>query len=225
MNSSDDELVEQYLARLYAAAGGMPADRRLDLIDEISAHIAEARAADPGQPGGVRAVLDQLGSPEDIVRAAGTSADAPPPSRADGMGALEIAAVIALLVGGIVIPVIGWVVGVVLLWMSPVWRTRDKLLATLVWPGGLAAAIFALFVVGAGALFTTQACTSVGSTTHCTPAPIPPWLAIALAVVVLIASVAGPILVTIRLLRQARNRGALAAGADPDLLTPSLSAG
>jgi len=225
VNSSDDELVEQYLARLYAAAGGMPADRRLDLIDEISVHIAEARAADPGQPGGVRAVLDQLGSPEDIVRAAGVAAGGAPPSRADGMGALEIAAVIALLVGGIVIPVAGWVVGVVLLWMSPVWRTRDKLLATLVWPGGLAAPILALFVLGAGAFFTVgSTCTSVGSTTNCTPAPIPPWLAITLAVVILVASIAGPILVTIRLLRQARRAALPSQDADADVLTTPLPA-
>src|SRR3954452_7606151 len=37
----------------------------------------------------------------------------------------------------VLLPVV-WVVGVVLLWRSPVWTTRDKLIGTLVVPGGLA---------------------------------------------------------------------------------------
>ena len=47
-----------------------------------------------------------------------------------------------LLVGGVVLPVLGWFVGVVLLWASAVWTTRDKLVGTLVVPGGLALPIF-----------------------------------------------------------------------------------
>jgi hypothetical protein len=37
------------------------------------------------------------------------------------------------------------VVGCVLLWASPRWRWTDKLLGTLVWPGGLAAVAFLVF--------------------------------------------------------------------------------
>jgi hypothetical protein len=46
-----------------------------------------------------------------------------------------------LLLGGIVLPLLGWLVGVFLLWASPVWSPRDKWLGTLVLPGGLAGAV------------------------------------------------------------------------------------
>jgi hypothetical protein len=42
-----------------------------------------------------------------------------------------------LSIGGVVLPVLGWIVGVVLLWVSDVWSTRDKLLGTFVTPGGI----------------------------------------------------------------------------------------
>jgi hypothetical protein len=32
---------------------------------------------------------------------------------------------------------VGWIVGLVLLWSSPTWRLREKLLGTLLIPGGL----------------------------------------------------------------------------------------
>jgi hypothetical protein len=37
-----------------------------------------------------------------------------------------------------------WVIGVVLLWRSPAWTVRDKLIGTLIVPGGLA---FVFYVV------------------------------------------------------------------------------
>jgi hypothetical protein len=170
----EDQLIADYLRRLSAAAGGLPADRRDELVSEIAAHIAEARAAGP-PPGidpaeHIRDVLSRLGEPDDIVRAAwpadGEDAAAgPPPPGAGagwaagaapggpgggwrgGLGAHEITAVILLLIGGFLAG-IGWIVGVILLWTSPRWRTRDKWLGTLVWPGGLAAvALIPLLII------------------------------------------------------------------------------
>jgi hypothetical protein len=57
-------------------------------------------------------------------------------------GRREVAAVILLLFGGVVVTFLGWLAGVVLLWLSPPWRVREKVLGTLVLPGGLAPAIF-----------------------------------------------------------------------------------
>ena len=78
MSTDDDQLVEDYLRELRIAARGLPADRRDELIEEITAHIAEARQSD-GSPLAVRNILDRLGDPADIVRAA---ADTPPGSPA-----------------------------------------------------------------------------------------------------------------------------------------------
>jgi hypothetical protein len=41
-----------------------------------------------------------------------------------------------MLTAGSLIPVIGWVVGLILLWSSGVWRRSEKLLGTLIVPGG-----------------------------------------------------------------------------------------
>jgi hypothetical protein len=57
----------------------------------------------------------------------------------------EPLAIVLLLVGVLAFGV-GWFIGVVLLWSSPAWRARDKLLGTLVWPFGLPYAVLvALF--------------------------------------------------------------------------------
>jgi hypothetical protein len=45
--------------------------------------------------------------------------------------------IITLLAIGAFFAGIGWVVGAVLLWRSRVWSVTDKLIGTLLWPGGL----------------------------------------------------------------------------------------
>jgi hypothetical protein len=251
MSTDDDQLVEDYLRELHIAAQGLPADRRDELIEEITAHIAEARQSD-GSPMAVRNILDRLGDPADIVRAA---ADAPPGgpawSAAAGSGvgypaaaqpgrpgALEMAAVLFLLFGGIVIPFLGWVAGVVLLWMSPRWTAKDKLLGTLVWPGGLLAPALLVVAGAAAGLLATSAtiCTSsdpvaapLGSSqgtvaqtaTHCTTSGgigLPPWLVITLGLILLILAVAGPIWTASRLLRRARQSPAEPVSAPANLI-------
>jgi uncharacterized membrane protein len=253
MSTDDDQLVEDYLRELHIAAQGLPADRREELIEEITAHIAEARQSD-GSPMAVRNILDRLGDPADIVRAAADTppgspawsgapgsgagypaADAAQPGRA---GALELAAVLFLLFGGIVIPVLGWFVGVVLLWMSPRWTSRDKLLGTLVWPGGLLAPVLLAAAGAAAGLVATSEtiCTSgdpvaapasssqgtvTQAATHCTTSGgigLPPWLVITLGLILMILAVAGPLWTASRLLRRARQSPAEPASASADLI-------
>jgi uncharacterized membrane protein len=253
MSTDDDQLVEDYLRELHIAAQGLPADRRDELIEEITAHIAEARQSD-GSPLAVRNILDRLGDPGDIVRAA---ADTPPGSQAwsgasssaghpagqpatqpGRAGALELAAVLFLLLGGIVIPVLGWFIGVVLLWVSPRWTAKDKLLGTLVWPGGLLAPALLVVAGAAAGLLATSAtiCTSsdpvaapLGSSqgtvaqtaTHCTTSGgigLPPWLVITLGLILLILAVAGPIWTASRLLRRARQSPAEPVSAPANLI-------
>jgi len=196
--STDDQLVADYLSKLAAAAAVLPAGQREELVEEISAHIAEALAVlpAPGLPGGTRAqarvvqvlqVLEQLGRPDDIVRAAAEDdAPGPAPARRPGRGMLQAGAVVLLLlIGGFLIG-LGWLAGVALLWASPRWDTRDKLLGTLIWPGGLAA-VLAVPRFGTGQ---------------------PPVLVLSL----LLIGVAGPVFVAIRLLRRARPVPARPAG-------------
>jgi hypothetical protein len=141
MKSTADKLVDDYVKRLDAELGGLPRARRRELVQEISEHIAEARSGLASQnEAEIRTLLDRLGDPTDIGADARERFGVRPRKR----GWLEVAALVLLLVGGVVLPVIGWFVGLVLLWVSDAWSGRDKLIGTFVVPGGLAPAFYLL---------------------------------------------------------------------------------
>jgi hypothetical protein len=59
--------------------------------------------------------------------------------------------IITLLAIGAFFVGLGWVVGVVLLWRSRVWSVTDKLIGTLLWPGGfVTGVVFAVASAQAG---------------------------------------------------------------------------
>ncbi len=71
MNVHTDPLVDEYLRRLEAAAAGLPAGRRLELVSEIRGHLREAlRQVPEGDQAGVRNALERLGAPEEVAAAA-----------------------------------------------------------------------------------------------------------------------------------------------------------
>jgi hypothetical protein len=130
---SADQLVEAYLKELATAAEVLPAERRTELIADMTTHIAEARAEGATSDDDVRAVLQRLGDPADIVAASTdglVQVEVPPRFRLR-----DFAAVALLLVGPFALA-IGWLVGVWLLWTSDRWTRGEKLLATLGWPLG-----------------------------------------------------------------------------------------
>src|ERR1700722_7108977 len=188
---TDDQIAAAYLKRLRRAARTLPRARRRELLEAIEAHIAEARAAGAVP---LRGVLDDLGAPGDIVTAWGGGVRV-------GPGRRQIAAVVLLLVGAGIFTV-GWVAGVVLLWTSDRWRWYDKLLGTLIWPGGLL--VIPVFAAGL-AVSSTGGEVCGGGTAQWTACVtqgggvLPGWLGIVIAVVV----VAAPVAVAIRLLRRA----------------------
>ena len=49
----------------------------------------------------------------------------------------------------IVLPLVGWLIGVILLWLSNAWNVRDKVIGTLFVPGGLGLSLFLLFFAAA----------------------------------------------------------------------------
>ena len=71
-------------------------------------------------------------------------------------GVLEVSAIVLVLIGGAVIPLLGWIAGVALLWGSRAWTVRDKLIGTLVVPGGLAPGFYLLFVGTIQSCLTTS---------------------------------------------------------------------
>jgi uncharacterized membrane protein len=147
MTTTADQLVDDYLKRLRRELTGLPRERRRELEQEISEHIAEARATLSAQnEAEIRTLLDRIGDPADIAAEARERFGVAPRRT----GAVEIGALILLPIGGILLPVLGWIVGVILLWASQVWTTRDKLIGTLVLPGGLLVPVGLGFIADSG---------------------------------------------------------------------------
>jgi hypothetical protein len=123
-----DQLIDGYLARLNAAAADLPRTARRELTDDMHSHIAEARAREPEETDAtILNILDRLGEPAVVVTEARERLDVRP-SQPYRPGFIEVAAVI-------LVPFL-WPVGVILLWISPAWKVRDKIIGTLVPPGG-----------------------------------------------------------------------------------------
>ena len=118
-----DRLIDDYLRRLEHAAAHMQRARRTELVAEIRGHIETAlREEQAAGEAAVRNVLDRLGPPEEIVEAA----EPPSPPGDRRAGALEIVALLALIV-----PAIGWLVGTVLVFASRAWSQRDKFIGAI----------------------------------------------------------------------------------------------
>lgn len=220
----DSPLVAEYLRQLDTAAAVLPPERRSELVAEIRDHIAQAIGAgsSPDEVA-VRTLLDRLGDPEEIVAAAREgepSLNQPPgpptaPSwappqewafRRPSIG-LEITAVVMLTLGSI-IPFVGWLVGVVLLWVSRRWTVTEKILATLIVPGGP----FTLLALGLLVVGQTCSSSSVSSAdgasiqgpTVCTGTTLGP-----LGPFILVFCLVAPFIVAGVLVRRARTRSDL----------------
>jgi hypothetical protein len=157
VTTETDALILRYLQDLESQLGDLPASRRQELVDEVGEHIAAARAAlDPETDAGVRTVLERLGDPADIAAEARERFGVPPAPPSAPTPWLEIVAVVLL-----VIPFLGWVVGVILVWLSRIWSTRDKLVGTI---GGLSWVLAGLGTISI----------SAGSRPAGSPAPLGP---------------------------------------------------
>ena len=200
-------------------------------VSEFREASVSGEPASSDETAQVRAMLAALGEPGEIVAAAladDPAASAPggqvyqaypdpdPTSAGFGpyhlptrqsppypLGTADISAIALLLLGGFLVG-IGWLVGVVLLWTSTRWTRVEKLIGTLILPGGIAGGWMAL-MWPAGT--SGSVCDGTG---HCTTTETgwhpPSWLAAVLAVAVLLATVATAVF----LANRARQRPGLA---------------
>ena len=125
-----EQLVDEYLRRLERELSDLAPDSRNEIIDEIRRHIAEERSglADESDAA-LMNLLERLGDPADIAaEARGGDKAQTPVATTRRFGTLEVLALILL--------VVAWPVGAILLWISKAWTTREKLLGTLIPPGG-----------------------------------------------------------------------------------------
>lgn len=194
-----DEIVAEYLSRLEAELGVIPGARRQPIVDEIREHIAKGRAdLDPADEVGLRELLDRVGDPQVIAAEAAADYPAGPSRRRDAL-------VPWLLLAGGFAAVLGWFAGLVLLWRSRTWTLSDKLLGTLVLPGGLLGFVVLLFLPGSATSCGPGHATPVNATsgagspaaTHCTTTgfSFPP----AVGIVVFLVALLAPVVTAMRL--------------------------
>jgi hypothetical protein len=203
-----DVQVEGFLDRLDKALASLPPERRSQLLGDIADHINESLEL-MTQPteADVRNLLDRIGDPEEISAEALASEPHRSSDRTPA-GLQEYLAIALLLVGGAFF-FVGWIVGLVLLWTSSIWRIRDKLIGTFLLPGGLLPA-FILLIAPTSTSVTSGGCEGTPipgtnrdhvvctNTTAGTGIPIV-WRIVLLAVLVII-----PILTAWHLYRRAK---------------------
>ncbi|MFC6156302.1 HAAS signaling domain-containing protein [Kribbella jiaozuonensis] len=145
MELDSDRLIDAYLNELAAEAAELPAGRRDELLADVRAHIAEARAEGATSEDEIREMLQRLGRPREIVAAATeglVQVEVPPRLRPRDFVALGLLLVGPyLLSASVIVAVVAWGIGLGLLWTSNRWTTTWKLIGTLSWPLGYAAAI------------------------------------------------------------------------------------
>lgn len=200
-----DQLIDGYLARLRVAAADLPSSAREELIDDMRAHIAEARSRELQETDAtILNILDRLGEPDTVVAEAGSRRDAfglsQPIGRAEPYrpGFLEVAALVLL-------PFV-WIIAVILLWMSPAWKNRDKVVGTIFSLGGYPG----ILMIGAASSHHVLAVTWSNSAMSALEM-VELIVSVALAVVVLLLPVITAAYLAVRLRWGRRARGAATA--------------
>jgi hypothetical protein len=139
------QIVDGYLARLESELADVPAVRRRELLDDVRAHIAEARAAlGEESDAGLLNIIERLGDPGVVAAEARERSGIP----AFRPGLQEIGGLALFIVP---LPWV-WLIGAALIWRSNAWTRRQKLIgtATPLLPLVLLVAGLSLPVVGLG---------------------------------------------------------------------------
>jgi len=158
---------DDYLAALRAEARSLPAEVAGDLIEGIT---EELRGLDDHETADR---LRELGDPASVVGAARAELGAAPSATpAQDATWYTVVTAFLLLVGGIIVPVVGWIAGVVLLWLSKTWTLRDKVIGSVATPFG-PVALGWLLVTPASISGTTEVDGVITSSTYEQLVPIP----------------------------------------------------
>jgi hypothetical protein len=188
-----DKLVRHYLTRLDAALQGVEPSRRREILADVHEHIEQERAGlDPDDTASVLTLLDRVGDPAAIAAEAGAPS---PDSRRWDVWAPW------LLIFGPIASGLGWIAGLVILWPSPTWSRRDKLIATIVPLVGMVALFFGLVAaLGGPAACPGHAVHAAGCTAKAITLPL------AVAIVLAAAGLAAHLLPPIHLMRARRRQ-------------------
>jgi uncharacterized membrane protein len=133
-----DQLIDGYLARIRVAATDLPAGAREELIADVRSHIEEARRREANETdASILNIIDRLGDPDVVVdearqRPAPTTST---PTPLQSSNRRDVWDLVNLAVPGLLV-FFAWPIGVILLWYSNAWSTRDKIIGTVFTLGG-----------------------------------------------------------------------------------------
>lgn len=192
IETTDSAQADAYLHELQTAASGLPPQERAALVEAITEHVRVGVDESDGDPEAIAAMLAALGSPELIVHQAGPERPGP---RLTGT---DIAAVLLVTVGGLLVPCFGWLAGTALLWASPAWSEGKKVLGSVVFPIGLLLTVLLVRPAGGSAQVGATPLPKTGSSLN---------IGLGLGVLAIAVLVVVPLAVAIVLLRSGdRNR-------------------
>lgn len=143
------QVVRSYLAQLEKALSGVPVGVREEIVAGVAEELSGLDAATAA------ARIEALGDPEFIAAEAraeaassvetrspvGSTLPGSPSSLDGSTGAFQrepgwypVLSALLVAFGGIVIPLVGWVVGLAMVWFSKTWTRAEKTIATLTVP-------------------------------------------------------------------------------------------
>lgn len=138
--------VRSYLADLEVRLAHLPGEQSEEILFGVREHIAEAM--DRGGQSTAE-ILAGLGSPDDI--AAGVAAPDVPAQQGKAQtpvrtplleSSLWVALTTILLAFGGFLYIVGWFVGLAGLWMGTRWKIWEKIMGTVLFPGGVLGSIY-----------------------------------------------------------------------------------
>ncbi|MBK4346307.1 HAAS signaling domain-containing protein [Lacisediminihabitans changchengi] len=121
------QVVRNYLAQLETALSGVATDVRDGIVAGVAEELGGLDAA------AAAARIESLGDPAFIAAEARAESPATQPALAPSRW-FSILTVLLIMFGGIVFPIIGWAVGIVMMWASTLWSRSQKLVTTIVPP-------------------------------------------------------------------------------------------
>ena len=132
MTERTPQVVTSYLARLDEALVGIPDDVRSAIVAGVREEVAGLDAAQAASR------LDTLGDPMFIAAEAHAVADDPPVEHRQPQDHphheptwLWLLAGVLVMIGGLIVPIVGSIAGIVLVWISSAWTRRQKITATV----------------------------------------------------------------------------------------------
>jgi uncharacterized membrane protein len=130
MTETEPQVVRAYRAQLVLALEGIPNTVAQDILRGVDEELEGLETAEAARR------IETLGDPAFIAAEARAElftdvAASPPTTEPSNVSGYNISAVLLVALGGVVIPVVGWIAGIAMVALSSSWRGWEKWVAAL----------------------------------------------------------------------------------------------